>query len=487
MSEKPNILLIFPDQHRGDTMGCAGHPVIHTPNIDRIAAEGVLFGRCCTNSPLCMPARASLMNGQYVNTHGVWDNNLPADRHGPSHVRNIRDAGYYTAVIGKTHLYVHGGVKDTRQHIDQLKDWGFEDTHELTGPWASANINSEYTDYLAQKGLLETHREYIRHYLAGMRSGAMKPWQEPPSPLKPEDHLDVYTGRTAADWLRNYHGSKPFYLQVCFPGPHDPFDSTKEYRDLYRPEDVPVGIMDKPKEPVPPYVQFVTSWSALEGMTIQQKQLMSTFYYGKVTQIDDGIGMILKAMAERGFLDNTWVVYTSDHGEMLGDHFLSHKIVFYEGALKIPLIIRPPGGVKAWKSGGLTDHIDIAATLLDIAGAKPSEKSDGVSLLPVVRAGPAGRDAQKHKDAVFSEVQLFSMVLTDRYKMVVNSITREPLELYDVVNDPKELNNLVTDSSLKKVCDELNERYLRRLLSNMDQEKLQRFQNMLGTRPDRRL
>lgn len=315
----------------------------------------------------------------------------------------------------------------------------------------------------------------------------MKPWQEPPSPLKPEDHLDVYTGRIAAEWLRDYHGTKPFYLQVCFPGPHDPFDSTKEYRDLYKPEDVPAGIMDRPREPVPPYVQFVTSWSALEGMTVQQKQLLSTFYYGKVTQIDDGIGMILKAMAERGFLDNTWIIYTSDHGEMLGDHFLSHKIVFYEGALKIPLIIRPPGGIKAWKSDGLTDHIDIAATLLDIAGAKPFEKSDGRSFLPIVRGGPSGKSAQEHKDVVFSEVQLFSMVLTDRYKMAVNSITREPLELYDVVNDPNELSNLVTDPSLKKVRDELNERYLSRLLSNMDQDRLKQFQAMLGTRPNRRM
>jgi len=134
-----------------------------------------------------------------------------------------------------------------------------------------------------------------------------------------------------------------------------------------------------------------------------------------------------------------------------------------------------------------TDHIDIAATMLEIAGAKPLEKSDGRSLLPVVRAGPGGKNAQKHKEAVFSEVQLFSMVLTDRYKMAVNSVTREPLELYDVVNDPRELDNLVAKPSLKKVRDELNERYLGKLLGNMDQERLKRFQAMQGSRPNRRL
>jgi choline-sulfatase len=221
-------------------------------------------------------------------------------------------------------------------------------------------------------------------------------------------------------------------------------------------------------------------------MTPEQKQIIRTFYYGKITLIDDGIGLILRAMAERGLLDNTWIVYTSDHGEMLGDHFLSHKIVFYEGALKIPCIFRPPGGIKGWKSDALTDQIDVAATLLDIAGAKPFEKSDGRSLFSIVKAGPGSRNAHQHKDAVFSEVNLFSMVLTDRYKMAVSFVNREPLELYDMVKDPNEINNLVQDPSLKKVREELNEQYISQLMSHTDQEKLKKFQEMMSRRSSRR-
>ena len=484
MADKPNIVLIFPDQHRGDVMGCAGNPAAQTPNLDRLAAEGVTFTRCCTNSPLCMPARASLISGQYVNQHGVWHNWNAADRHGPSHVRNMRDAGYHTAVIGKTHLYVHGGrdVKDTRDHVNQLIDWGYVDTHELTGPWASRVIDSPYTDYLAEKGLLEAHREYIQHYLEGMWSGELRPWDEPPPPLSPEDHLDTYTGRTSAEWIRNYKGDKPFYLQVCFPGPHDPFDSPKEYRAMYKPENIPVGIMDKPTWPVSPQLDFVLRWSALDGMTEAQKQLMSTFYYAKVTLIDHAIGFILKALQERGLMDDTWIIYTSDHGEMLGDHFMSHKIVFYEGALKIPCIIRPAGGTKGWKSSALTDQIDIAATILDIGSAKPFQKSDGRSLAPKIKAGQKAPDAQKGKEPIFSEVNLYSMVLTDQYKMAVNSLTREPLELYDMKNDPDELNNLVRDPAFKKVRDDLNEQYLGYLLSHLDETKLKAFQVIAAER-----
>ena len=166
MTEQPNIIYIFSDQHRGDTLGCVGHPAVLTPNLDKLASNGVNFTRCCTNSPLCMPARASMMTGQYVCEHGIWTNNNEADPLDcPSHVRNIRDAGYHTAAIGKTHLYVHGGRistwQDTREKVQVLKDWGFVDTHELTGPLATGRHDSPYTDYLKEIGLLKIHRDYI--------------------------------------------------------------------------------------------------------------------------------------------------------------------------------------------------------------------------------------------------------------------------------------------------------------------------------------
>ena len=485
MPNKPNIVYIFSDQHRGDTMGSTGHPVVITPNLDRIASEGINFTRCSTNSPLCMPARGSMMSGQYVCEHGVWNNNFQADPKGPSHVRNIRDAGYLTGLIGKTHLWIHGaerieGETHTRHREHILKDWGFDYIHELTGPIATIRNDSFYTDYLAEKGLLEKHREYMIEYTIAWRKGEALPWEEPPCPLDPEDHLDSYTGQKAADWITEYDGDRPFYLQVLFPGPHDPFDSPQKYRDMYDPKDMPLGNMDWPVEPIPPYVQMVLAWSNLKGMTPEQKQLIRTFYYGKVTLIDEYIGKIYQALKDKGLLDNTWIVYNSDHGEMLGDHMMSHKIVFYEEALNIPLIFRPPGGVEGWKTRALTDQLDVAASLVNIAGAEPLKDSDSRSLIPQVQAGADGPGAQEGKEAVFSEVYGYSMVRDDRYKLVVQTENLRPVEMYDTREDNAELKNLVNEPSLESIRNKLVEKHLKNLTSRMDEEKYQRFRNAMA-------
>ena len=474
MTKKPNIIYIFSDQHRGDTLGCVGHPAVITPNLDKLASEGVTFTRSYTNSPVCMPARASMMTGQYVCEHGIWTNNNAADPLSPSHVRNIRDAGYHTAVIGKTHLYLHGaGWKDTRDNIDILKNWGFEDIHELTGPLATFRHDCSYTDYLKEKGLLKTHRDYLMNHGIPSARGTAKPWDDPPSPLPTEAHLDSYTGRTAMEWIQNYNGDKPFYLQVLFPGPHNPFDSPQEYRDMYKPEEMPIGIMDWPERPIARYVRGVLRWSGLKGMTPIQKQTLQTYYYAKITLIDDYIGRIVKVLEEKGLLDNTWIIYNSDHGEMLGDHMMSHKVVFYEGAIRVPLIIRPPGHVQGWQCKGLTDHLDITASLIDIAQAEGLPGSDGRSLVPQVLSGPDDTEAQKGKEAIFSEVYGFSMVFNGRYKMAINPITRAPVELYDLKEDPNELKNIVNVAAYESVRKELLNKHLEKLLRRLDHEKFE--------------
>ena len=144
---------------------------------------------------------------------------------GPSHVRNVRDAGYHTALIGKSHLYLHGRgapASHSRDKTSILNSWGFDDLHELHGPIASANHGSPYTDYLEEQGLLDTHRQFITDFRIPWANGTLKPWNEKPCPLPTEAHLDSYTGRTTVEWLRNYDGEKPFYTQILFPGPHDP-------------------------------------------------------------------------------------------------------------------------------------------------------------------------------------------------------------------------------------------------------------------------
>ena len=467
MTKKPNVVLIFSDQHRGDALGCVGNPAVRTPNLDGLAADGVVFRNCNASSPLCMPARASLMTGMYVNEHGAWGNRHEADRRGPSHVRNIRDAGYCTAVIGKTHFRLYQADDGhTRDHAAGLRDWGYEYAHEIKETIPSANHRCYYSDFLAERKKLQVFEDSSRTWRLGQEKRRLRPWEHTPNLLEEDEHIDTYTANTAAEWIRRYADRKPFYLQVCFHGPHPPFDAPARYRDMFDPEKMPPAIMQPPAEPVSPQVRRMLERRGLMDMTESQSRLMTSHYYAKVAFDDYAAGLVVQALKEKGLMDNTWIAYTSDHGEMLGDHRLCQKNVFYEGALKVPLIVRPPGGTESWIADGLTDHYDIADTLLDAAGAAPLESDHGVSLIPKIEAGPDARDAQQGKDVVFSEVNLYSMARTRRYKMAIGSLTREPLELYDMANDPNELRNLVNESSLSGVRNQILDEHFSQLLAN---------------------
>ena len=504
MKIKPNILFIFPDQQRGDSLGCMGHPVVQTPNLDKIAEQGVTFTRCYTNSPLCVPARAAMQTGQYVSQNGAWNNRLMLDPESPSYVRNIRDAGYHTAIIGKTHLWAHGIGTTAENHTNAkmpvLKEWGFEDILELTGPMASSGHDSPYTDYLKERESLFAYRKYqfeylinnyalkmsdtipkayestVEHYGITVDSVSEELWFEPPWPLPTEEHYDSFVGQKTVDWINNYQKDDPFFMMVGFPGPHDPFDSPEEYRNLYDQESIPLGIMDAPTEPVPEYLQNLLKLSGLDRMTPEHMQEMMAAYYGKVSLIDDTIGRIVKALEEKGMLDDTWIVYSSDHGELLGDHRLCHKMTFYEGAAHIPCIIKPAGGTEAWQCTGLTDQLDLTATMLDIAGAEPFLKSQGRSLKSQILSGPSDSQAQEGKEVLFSEVGGLVAIMNGRYKLVVEVTSREPLQLYDLETDPKELVNAVNKPAMAAVQDDLAKKVDDHLSLNLNLEKLVKFQ-----------
>jgi choline-sulfatase len=464
--DKPNIVFIFSDQQRPDTMGYAGDPVAITPHLDRLAAQGTVFSRCTTSSPVCMPARASIMSGKQVHQHGIWAFADPELRHGQSHVRNIRDAGYHTGVVGKTHLWMHG-KGHANDHLDEMRDWGFVDPRETTGPSESINTESIYSDHLAEKGLLEVHRAYLDMYLNGQRP---LPWELPPTKLPTEDHLDHFIAGLAEDWLSDCPKDTPFYLQVNFGGPHDPWDASPEYRAMYNPDDMPLSIPHQPTGPVSPHVELLLQHAPakVDRMSEAQNRVMKSYYYAKVTLIDDCVGRVVRALKAHGQLDNTWIVFSSDHGEMLGDHGLLAKKVFYDGAVNVPCLFRPPGGARGKSTESLTCHLDIVATLTDIAGAAPMSESDGRSLLGHV----TGDETRPHQTAVLSELGLppsvFTMVRTDRYKLSIDTSTRAPIDLYDMQEDPDEQHNRVDDPALEHVKEELIETMLDPMLADLD-------------------
>ena len=461
---RPNIVFIFSDQQRADTMGHAGDPVAITPHLNALADEGTVFNQCFTSSPVCMPARASMMTGYQVHQHGVWAFADPALRHGQSHVRNIRDAGYRTGVVGKTHLWGHG-PGHANQHEQEMQDWGFVDARETTGPSESLRTDSLYTDHLAARGLLDAHRQYFEMYLGDPRPF---PWELPPTPVPTEDHLDVFISRLAQEWIKDCD-DEPFYLQVNFGGPHDPWDAPPEYRSLYNPDEMPLSMRDQRTGPLSPHVALLLEHAPnkLDEMSIAQNQLLKANYYSKVTLIDDCVGAIRQTLKDRNLLDNTWIVFSSDHGEMLGDHGLLAKKVFYEGAVNVPCLFRPPNGQSQGINKGLTCHLDIVATLIDICGAEPLKNSDGKSILPVL----TGASIDPQRPAVLSELGLppsaFAMLRTSDYKLCADAKTRKPIEFYDLTEDPHELHNLVSHADYAERRQLLNE-MLNPLLTNLD-------------------
>ena len=425
-----------------------------------------------------MPARASLITGRYVNEHGAWGNRAEADRHGPSHVRNIRDAGYRTAVIGKTHFRLYQADDGhTSDHEYGLHDWGYEFAHETKDTIPSATHRCYYSDFLAEKGKLQVFEDGARNYRLGERTGLLRPWEHLPNLLEDDEHIDMYIANTAAQWLRSYADDRPFYLQVCLTGPHPPFDAPARYRDMFDPQDMPPAIMEAPGEPVSPQIRSMFARRGLKDMTESQSRMFTSHYYAKVAFDDHAIGAVLQALRGTGLMDNTWLLYTSDHGEMLGDHRFSQKSVFYEGALNVPLIVRPPTGTIPWIARGLTDHLDVCSTLLDVASADDLEVNCGRSLLPKIKAGLKAKDAQHGKGVIFSEVNLYSMARTERYKMSIDSLTRKPLELYDLDNDPNELRNVVEEQRYSGVCDQFLAEHFSQLLANVNEPQLKLHQS----------
>jgi choline-sulfatase len=449
----PPILILMPDQFRADALGCAGHPAIRTPHLDRLASEGVRFGNAFTVSPLCMPARASFASGTYPHNHGIWHNagHLPAEDETFFH--HLQAAGYHTAYIGKSHYYEHGGFH-LREREPYMHARGLDDVHETTGPWATVTTDSYMTDEWHWKGLLRTFRD---DYAERRKVGVSAVW---PSPLPVEDHLDSYIGRKACEWIESYQDERPFCLFVGFGGPHEPWDPPGEYAALYDPAAMPEAI--PPEEP-PPWLSEAARVRMLRGrdlnLTPDVIGRIRANYCGKMSLIDHWIGEIRRSLEHRGWWDELLVVFWSDHGEMAGDHGRCHKSVLYESSVRVPLIVRLPGAEAAGQANeGLVEIIDVFPTLLEAAGRAPSPRALGRSLLPAIRDGAAMREA------VLSEVGDTTMVRTETHKYAADA-SGTGLLLYDLVADPDEQLSLAGHPDHAGTERALRERLLRWLLA----------------------
>jgi arylsulfatase len=440
------------DQQRWDTVGPASGWV-KTLHMDRLAAEGIQFTNCVSNSPVCVPTRLSMATGLYPHNTRVWNNThhcMPAETQ--TWMQAVRNAGYRTSLFGKTHLHPHEG--DLRDREDLMHAYGLDDVNEIGGPRASCRVKSHMTDEWEEKVLWDAYRDDFTERFSN------KPYVVRASPLGLEDYYDVYVGRKASEYLKDYNRDEPWFCWVSFGGPHEPWDTPEPYNTMYSPEGMPAPVLPESSSHPRPS-------GRLDGMGRVQFEpdeelRLRADYAGSVTLIDDQIGQLLKTVEERGELNNTVVALVSDHGEMNGDYGLIYKSNFLNGAVRVPLIVRTPETASGQNGGSvhhsLVEWFDIGPTLTEFAGGKIEHKQFGQSL------GPVMDDPNLiHRSAAISELSGEIMILTDEWKLAINT-EGEPYLLFDVQNDPDERNNLAGLSKYKEIESSLRLRILERVM-----------------------
>ena len=452
----PNVVVLMADQWRYDVIAALGHPVVRTPNADRLIAEGITFREAFTPSPNCKPARVSWMTGRYASELGVMGNGDPIDPSWPSHVRRVRDeAGYLTALVGKAHLTTEIAV-DTADDLAALVTWGFTDAVEVPGDREGAMTDNDYRRWLRDlpvdsgvDGFEARWLDWMGEYddrVFRKREWAARPISDPPYDFDEAHTPDHFIAETAVAWLQGVPADRPFYLQVNFPGPHPPWNAPDD--GSYDPFD-PAVVIPEQRLPGQPWSRLIAELVNTMGLptTDDDHRRTQARYNQRVTLVDRGIGLVLEALEAAGRLDDTWIVLTSDHGEMLGDKSLLGKVVMFRPSVQVPLVVRPPGGVQGWSTDAMVSHVDLAQTVLQIAGLDPEDADRGRSLLPVID----GHEDPADRSDVVIHSQGHAAIRTRDQVLVVDEAAGVPVELYDLGTDPDEWVNRVDDPALAQV------------------------------------
>lgn len=460
-SNRPNIILFYSDSHRYDAMGCAGNSAIQTPNLDRLAENGVHFTNTYCQSPLCQPSRASMITGKYVRDHGIHRNRMDMDPGWTTFMKQLQGAGYRTSVVGKTHFLIpgSGGNPDLRANSDVICSFGFDYALELFDSQALIfPVTTPYSEYLKEKGLFDTFLKEVKdkkirdeNKFDGITSEI------------PEEHSRIcFTADNALNWLKAHDDKQPYFLWVSFVEPHFPFIDYGHWADFYKDKEIPLGNLEPLSIPDNAYGQYLKKLENIDYLGRREKDYIlncARHYYGMISLMDQRIGDIIKAVRDRGEEDNTYLIYTSDHGEMLGQHGLMTKLMFYRPSALVPTIIQPPQDTKTKVITAPTQSIDITATILDAAGANPIKGAGGRSLLPAIRGESLDRDI------AFSELSrehdnYFVMAATERYRYLYDRENDLACELFDLAEDPNEDHNLVNDPAYEGIRQDIHNDYV---------------------------
>ncbi len=496
MSQKMNVLFIITDQQRADMLHCSGNAIIKTPNLDKLASESIRFSNAFCNSPMCMPNRATLLTGYYPNVHGVRSNGINLPNNIPTITQTLQSRGYHTISIGKIHLNTWTPRYNPKtKSAEDFQDWkvrnpkgndltydnfpmpyyGFEEVDLVVGHGNACS--GHYLEWVEERDpkLAERIREEYSNKIP-----ALEVFYENWVPL--ELYNTTYIQNKTIDFLERYsngkYGDKPFFLHCSFPDPHQPVSPPGKYGEMYKPEDMilPENVQNIKNLYKHPYLkQYLENPPArgalLREETIENIRKFIALSYGSVSLIDYAVGQILALLEKLGLADNTLIIFTSDHGDYMGDHGLILKgISPFNGTLQVPLIWKVPGITKPALSEGLISSVDIPKTILELLNIKERYRPpdmQGFDMTPVLKNPNLNiRDSIiiTEDEEVGPHGPLCTRIIhliTKDYKLTKYAELPGFGDLFNRTEDKAELNNLwEKDSNLSfKLLDKLFHEY----------------------------
>lgn len=479
MGATRNILFIMFDQLRWDYLSCAGHPHLHTPNIDRLARMGVRFSRAYVQSPICGSSRMSFYTGRYVHSHGAQRNGYPLKVGEQTLGDHLRANGMEAWLVGKTHMKADArglerlGIAPDSIIGARIAECGFDVAVRDDGLWAEGpdgfydENRSPYNEYLRSKGY-PGENPWHDHANAGVTesgdiaSGWLMQNAQMPANLREEDSETPWLTRECIDFLQGREaGQAPWLVHLSYIKPHWPYIVPAPYNAMYGTQHMLPARRSAAErtDPHPVYAAYMDTLIARSFCRDEVRDKVVPAYMGLIKQCDDQIGVLLEYLETSGRLADTMIVLTSDHGDYLGDHWLGEKNFFHECAVRIPLIVYDPSpqadATRGTVCNELVESIDLAATFVDVTGAKPPDHVlEGRSLLPFLH----GQEPQEWRDFVICEfdyttspmqaklgvslrdARLF-MVADRRWKLIHAEGGFAPM-LFDMETDPDEFHDL---------------------------------------------
>jgi choline-sulfatase/uncharacterized sulfatase len=440
MPDRPNVLFILSDQHNAKVLGCNGHPDVQTPNLDRLAGEGVRFDNAVTQNPICTPSRICYISGQYCHNHGYYGLSGPNPGGLPTIFGHFRRAGYRTGAIGKIHC--------PEYWVEDDCDWFHETCHASVGGRSKA-----YAAYLAERGLTELE-DHVAMAEFGPRG--RQTVEGRPSKVSFEDGQEGWIVRQGIDFMDDCRrAGRPFLLHVSLPKPHQCYTPAREFWDLYDPARLTLPPnADYEMADKSPHLRRQaerwrnTDWQLFEPKTFEAGRLRKLRgYLGSVSHVDHAVGILLDWLRDAGAEEDTIVVYASDHGDYACEHGQMEKApgICADAITRVPMLWRAPqvtaaGGVCA----ELVETVDVSATLCALAGLEPMETSDGKDLSPLL----GGRGGAV-RDVAVTEFSWSKSIRKGPWRLVYYppAMYAEEYpdgfgELYNLADDPWEMTNL---------------------------------------------